>query len=146
MSTSHLCGRSYGRAMVTAFAAIATLGLAPSLHAQQKEIKVGVIYDHTGAFAAGGSLAASIGTNTLGLGLLMAGLGASTSTGTAASLPRVSFSAQGAPNASGTAIFTEPPRQTAGQLCAHANRLRAREPHLWHTNRGRIRAKEGIPC
>ena len=31
-------------------------------HAQQKEIKVGVIYDYTGAFAAGGSEAAGLGT------------------------------------------------------------------------------------
>ena len=30
--------------------------------AQQKEIKVGVIYDYTGAFAAGGSEAAGLGT------------------------------------------------------------------------------------
>ena len=33
-----------------------------SAQAQQKEIKVGVIYDYTGAFAAGGSEAAAIGT------------------------------------------------------------------------------------
>ena len=31
-------------------------------HAQQKEIKVGVIYDYTGPFAAGGSQAAALGT------------------------------------------------------------------------------------
>ena len=52
----------------TKSAAIATIGLAASLgsmssaFAQAKEIKVGVIYDLTGAFAAGGSKAAAIGT------------------------------------------------------------------------------------
>jgi branched-chain amino acid transport system substrate-binding protein len=52
----------------TKSAAIATIGLAVSLgsmssaFAQAKEIKVGVIYDYTGAFAAGGSEAAGVGT------------------------------------------------------------------------------------
>jgi branched-chain amino acid transport system substrate-binding protein len=52
----------------TKSAAIATIGLAVSLgsmssaFAQAKEIKVGVIYDLTGAFAAGGSKAAAVGT------------------------------------------------------------------------------------
>src|SRR5687768_18595882 len=45
----------------TSLAALAIIGIAAPAHAQ-KEIKVGVIYDHTGAFAAGGSLAARIGT------------------------------------------------------------------------------------
>src|SRR6476620_8677736 len=35
---------------------------APQAHAQQKEVKIGVIYDYTGPFAAGGSQAAAIGT------------------------------------------------------------------------------------
>ncbi|MEW5862198.1 MAG: ABC transporter substrate-binding protein [Pseudomonadota bacterium] len=39
-----------------------TLALALGAHAQQKEIKVGVIYDYTGPFAAGGSEAAALGT------------------------------------------------------------------------------------
>ena len=43
-------------------AAILLAAFATLSHAQQKEIKVGVIYDYTGAFAAGGSEAAGIGT------------------------------------------------------------------------------------
>jgi len=42
--------------------AAALLSLGIVAHAQQKEIKVGVIYDYTGAFAAGGSEAAALGT------------------------------------------------------------------------------------
>jgi branched-chain amino acid transport system substrate-binding protein len=41
--------------------AVALVSLALSAHAQ-KELKVGVIYDYTGAFAAGGSEAAGLGT------------------------------------------------------------------------------------
>ncbi len=44
------------------FAAVAAVGIAATAHAQQKEIKLGVIYDYSGAFAAGGSQAAAIGT------------------------------------------------------------------------------------
>ncbi len=45
------------------FATLTTLTLAASLaFAQAKEIKIGVIYDLTGAFAAGGSNAANLGT------------------------------------------------------------------------------------
>jgi branched-chain amino acid transport system substrate-binding protein len=43
-------------------AALVVAALPFVVHAQQKEIKVGVIYDYTGAFAAGGSEAAGIGT------------------------------------------------------------------------------------
>ena len=44
-------------------AAVAFAALSVSaVQAQQKEIKVGVIYDYTGAFAAGGSEAAGVGT------------------------------------------------------------------------------------
>ncbi len=43
------------------FTVVAALVSAP-LHAQQKELKVGVIYDYTGPLAAGGSLAAALGT------------------------------------------------------------------------------------
>jgi branched-chain amino acid transport system substrate-binding protein len=52
--------RNYGmRALVV----VAALAAAPSLAlAQGKEIKVGVIYDYTGPFAAGGSQAAALGT------------------------------------------------------------------------------------
>ena len=42
--------------------AATVLSVAFAAQAQQKEIKVGVIYDYTGAFAAGGSEAAGIGT------------------------------------------------------------------------------------
>src|SRR3954464_11983553 len=55
MNTLHTCAR-------TLLAAFASFGLAYTAHAQQKEIKLGVIYDYTGAFAAGGSAAAGIGT------------------------------------------------------------------------------------
>lgn len=44
-----------------AAAALAALSISVA-QAQQKEIKVGVIYDYTGAFAAGGSEAAGLGT------------------------------------------------------------------------------------
>jgi len=43
-------------------AAAALAALSVTSQAQQKEIKVGVIYDYTGAFAAGGSEAAALGT------------------------------------------------------------------------------------
>ncbi len=59
MNHRDTCGRFCARALV---AAIAAVGFASFAHAQQKEIKLGVIYDYTGAFAAGGSAAAGIGT------------------------------------------------------------------------------------
>lgn len=43
-------------------AVAASLGFASLAFAQGKELKIGVIYDQTGAFAAGGSKAAAIGT------------------------------------------------------------------------------------
>lgn len=43
-------------------AAVAAAALAGPAVAQQREIKIGVIYDYTGPFAGGGSLAAAIGT------------------------------------------------------------------------------------
>jgi branched-chain amino acid transport system substrate-binding protein len=43
-------------------AACALLLAAASAHAQKKEVKIGVIYDYTGPFAAGGSQAAALGT------------------------------------------------------------------------------------
>jgi branched-chain amino acid transport system substrate-binding protein len=46
---------------IIALAAFAALSIS-AVQAQQKEIKVGVIYDYTGAFAAGGSEAAGLGT------------------------------------------------------------------------------------
>ncbi len=51
--------RHYARAVV---AALALAGMATIAHAQSKEIKIGVIFDYTGPFAAGGSKAAAIGT------------------------------------------------------------------------------------
>ncbi len=42
--------------------ALALTGLAVTAYAQQKEIKIGVIYDYTGPLAAGGSLAGAMGT------------------------------------------------------------------------------------
>lgn len=50
------------RAMIVAGAALASLGLAAGAQAQTKELKVGVIYDLTGAFAGGGSLPGQIAT------------------------------------------------------------------------------------
>ncbi|HUN69229.1 MAG TPA: ABC transporter substrate-binding protein [Burkholderiales bacterium] len=49
---------------IFAAAVLAALSVVcvPAAQAQQREIKVGVIYDYTGAFAAGGSEAAAIGT------------------------------------------------------------------------------------
>lgn len=43
-------------------AAVAAVALAASAAAQDKEIKIGVIFDYTGPFAGGGSLPAAIGT------------------------------------------------------------------------------------
>src|SRR5437868_15340419 len=54
MDTRRVCVR----ALIAAFA---SMGLALPAQAQ-KEIKLGVIYDYSGAFAAGGSQAAGIGT------------------------------------------------------------------------------------
>ena len=42
--------------------ALTMAGLAVAASAQQKEIKIGVIYDYTGPFAAGGSLPGAMGT------------------------------------------------------------------------------------
>ena len=50
------------RAIVMAGAALASLTIAAESHAQSKELKVGVIYDMTGAFAGGGSLPGQIAT------------------------------------------------------------------------------------
>jgi ABC-type branched-subunit amino acid transport system substrate-binding protein len=44
-----------GRLVGAAFAAVAALGLAASAGAQEKKIKIGVVYDLTGPFAGGGS-------------------------------------------------------------------------------------------
>ncbi len=49
------------RALAAAVVA-ATLVAAPQAQAQRKEVKIGVIYDYTGPFAAGGSQAAALGT------------------------------------------------------------------------------------
>src|SRR5438105_7962023 len=46
------------------FAALALCVFAFAAHAQQKEIKIGFIYDLTGPFAGGGSEAAQIGTKS----------------------------------------------------------------------------------
>src|SRR6266568_5185059 len=44
-----------GRLVGAALAAVAALGLASGAEAQQKKIKIGVVYDLTGPFAGGGS-------------------------------------------------------------------------------------------
>ena len=51
--------RVFVRALV---AAVAAAGIAVTAQAQEKVIKLGVIYDYSGPLAAGGSLAAAIGT------------------------------------------------------------------------------------
>ena len=48
-------------ALAAAFA-VAGIAFAPPALAQGKEVKIGVIYDYTGPFAAGGSQAAALGT------------------------------------------------------------------------------------
>lgn len=50
------------RAMLVAGAAVFALAATAESHAQTKELKVGVIYDMTGAFAGGGSLPGQIAT------------------------------------------------------------------------------------
>lgn len=57
--------RTARRAWLSGAAAIALAAIGGDAAAQQKEIKIGVIYDLTGPFAAGGSEAAQIGTRTL---------------------------------------------------------------------------------
>src|ERR1700710_72862 len=47
--------RNAARLLVGAFAAAAVLGMAVSAHAQDKKIKIGVIFDLTGPLAGGGS-------------------------------------------------------------------------------------------
>ncbi len=56
----------HSRSIVARVLAAAVVVLAvtalPQAHAQRKEVKIGVIYDYTGPFAAGGSQAAALGT------------------------------------------------------------------------------------
>ena len=47
--------RKAARLLVGLFAVIAVLGAAVSAHAQEKKIKIGVIFDLTGPLAGGGS-------------------------------------------------------------------------------------------
>ena len=47
--------RKAARLLVGLVAAVAALGMAVSAHAQEKKIKIGVIYDLTGPLAGGGS-------------------------------------------------------------------------------------------
>jgi branched-chain amino acid transport system substrate-binding protein len=49
-------------AVLTAVLALTDLAAAPDAAAQVKEVKIGVIYDYTGPFAAGGSQASGVGT------------------------------------------------------------------------------------
>jgi branched-chain amino acid transport system substrate-binding protein len=54
---------SFSRALSGVFGILASAAVAlGAAHAQQKEIKIGVIFDQTGAFAGGGSLATYYGT------------------------------------------------------------------------------------
>src|SRR5882672_912225 len=55
----HLCSIAV---RAVAVAVVATITALPQAYAQRKEVKIGVIYDYTGPFAAGGSQAAALGT------------------------------------------------------------------------------------
>ena len=46
---------SFGRFLAGSVAAVAALGLVASAQAQEKKIKIGVVYDLTGPFAGGES-------------------------------------------------------------------------------------------
>src|SRR5947207_4223810 len=58
-------GRKIARLSIGLFAAIAALGMAASADAQEKKIKIGVIYDLTGPLAGGGSDLHSIGAKIM---------------------------------------------------------------------------------
>src|SRR3954447_6158446 len=53
------------RALGCMIAAVAALGLAVSAHAQEKKLKIGVIYDLTGPLAGGGSELQYIGAKIM---------------------------------------------------------------------------------
>ena len=57
--------RKAARLAVGLIAAIAALGMAASAHAQEKKIKIGVIYDLTGPLAGGGSELQYIGAKIM---------------------------------------------------------------------------------
>src|SRR6187431_3533851 len=58
-------GRKAARLLVGLLAAIAALGMAVSANAQEKKIKIGVIYDLTGPLAGGGSELQYIGAKIM---------------------------------------------------------------------------------
>ena len=58
-------GRKAARLLVGLFAAMAVLGMAVSAEAQEKKIKIGVIYDLTGPLAGGGSELQYIGAKIM---------------------------------------------------------------------------------
>src|SRR5256885_15682696 len=58
-------GRKAARLLVGLSAAIAVLGMAVSAEAQEKKIKIGVIYDLTGPLAGGGSELQYIGAKIM---------------------------------------------------------------------------------
>src|SRR2546421_9429920 len=57
--------RKAARLLVGLVAAVAALGMAVSAHAQEKKIKIGVIYDLTGPLAGGGSELQYIGAKIM---------------------------------------------------------------------------------
>ena len=57
--------RKAARLLGGLFAAVAALGMAVSAHAQEKKIKIGVIFDLTGPFAGGGSELQYIGAKIM---------------------------------------------------------------------------------
>ena len=57
--------RKAARVLGGLVAAIAALGVAASAHAQEKKIKIGVIYDLTGPLAGGGSELQYIGAKIM---------------------------------------------------------------------------------
>ena len=58
-------GRKAARLLVGLSAAMAVLGMAVSAEAQEKKIKIGVIYDLTGPLAGGGSELQYIGAKIM---------------------------------------------------------------------------------
>src|SRR5882757_9464691 len=60
-----MLGRKTARLFVGLFAAVAAMGMAVSAEAQEKKIKIGVIYDLTGPLAGGGSELGYVGAKIM---------------------------------------------------------------------------------
>jgi branched-chain amino acid transport system substrate-binding protein len=62
MEETIMCGRNIRSRVLMAALVVAGIGAFTPAPVRAKEVKIGVIYDYTGPFAAGGSQAAAIGT------------------------------------------------------------------------------------